>query len=174
MRTRVLASFAVATIAAVTAIAAQYTVAPPPALHGQAAPAETSRWKGEWAGNGFLYVAELTLNVRPDGALEGSILWKIETPGRPEEAAKVGIPATEFVRGRYLAEHGLLVFEGHAKDDPNLVIGLDRYRLLVANGGDALTGITHSHGTWQGRFTASRVEGRLPPPPAPKGGSGEK
>ena len=74
----------------------------------------------------------------------------------------------------YLAEHGLLVFEGHAKDDPNLVIGLDRYRLLVANGGDALTGITHSHGTWQGRFTASRLDGRLPPPPAPKGGSGEK
>src|SRR3989449_1864441 len=72
---------------------------------------------------------------------------------------KLGRSATEFARGRYDPTSQLLLLQGYRKEDPDTVIGLDGYRLLVANGGDALVGITDDGGTGEGRFSARRVPG---------------
>ena len=52
----------------------------------------------------------------------------------------------------------VLALEGYRKEDPLGVIGLDTYRLLLAENDLALAGMTANHGDWQGRFWATRVD----------------
>jgi hypothetical protein len=97
-----------------------------------------SRWAGQWTSpTGFLYLAEMRLEIGPGGAAEGAIT---------------------YVRGRYDAASRVLALEGYRKEDPLAVIGLDTYRLLLAENGLALAGMTSNHGDWQGRFWATRVD----------------
>ena len=42
----------------------------------------------------------------------------------------------------------MLVMEGYRKDDPNDIISLDKYRLVLAEGGKSLEGKTWNHGGW--------------------------
>ena len=63
----------------------------------------------------------------------------------------------EFVRGSYDPASRVLRLAGYRKDDPNSVIGLDRYHLVVADSGAIIGGITESNGTWQGVLSTSRT-----------------
>ena len=42
------------------------------------------------------------------------------------------------------------------------ILGLDTYRILLAENGWALAGMTKNHGDWQGRFWATRVDRERP------------
>ena len=126
-----------------------------------AAPAQTgpSKWQGQWTSpTGFLYLAEVALEIRPDGTAEAAITWTLAASPRESELQKLGMKGIEYVRGRFDRASGVLALEGYRKEDPGQVIGLDTYRLVLAENSRALGGITSNHGDWLGRFWAVRVD----------------
>lgn len=126
-----------------------------------AVPAQTgpSKWWGQWSSpSGFLYLAEIALEIKPDGTAEASITWTLAASPRESELPKLGTKGIEYVRGRFDRASGVLSLEGYRKEDPSQVIGLDHYRLVVGENNRALAGITANHGDWLGRLWAVRVD----------------
>jgi len=113
-------------------------------------------WRGSWIGGGFRYEATMSLRVGGSGDVEGSIHWTLRESPREPEASKIGMTGVEHVRGQFRADVGLLVLEGYRKDDPNSIIGLDKYRLVMSEVRKTMGGITHHHGPWDGRFFLMR------------------
>lgn len=119
-----------------------------------------SPWKGNWVSpKGFLYTANARLRVAQNFSVEGEISWVLERSPRTEDKPKLGLGATEYVRGSYDPRARILRLEGYRKDDPNQVIGLDKYHLVVADSNQVLGGITWDHGSWQGLISLVRVSG---------------
>jgi len=48
--------------------------------------------------------------------------------------------------------------DGYDKTDPNQILGLDKYRLILADNSAALGGITWDHGPWRGLLGLARSE----------------
>lgn len=118
-----------------------------------------ARWAGYWDAfdaPGYLYEARMNLQLGEDNTIEGSIAWTLRSAPPGKDQGKIGIQGIEHVRGQYDPHSRLLSFEGYAKDDPNNVIGLDRYRILLSEDGMALGGITWDNGHWQGHFYLHR------------------
>lgn len=117
-----------------------------------------SPWKGYWISpQGFLFTASVRLHVAQNFSVEGEIGWVLERSPREEDKPKLGLSATEYVRGSYDPRARVLRLEGYRKDDPNLVIGLDKYHLVLADSNQVLGGITWDHGTWRGLISLNRV-----------------
>ncbi|HEY1256112.1 MAG TPA: hypothetical protein VGF01_15155 [Terracidiphilus sp.] len=136
--------------------------------------AQSSSIAGEWRGiwsdsSGYGFTATITLvtgsNCKAcassgDGSVQGTIIWtmrKVPAKATAEEAAKVGMTATEYVRGERKGV-GLLVLNGYKKDDPNSIFSLDRYRLAISDDGLVLGGITFDNGSWTGQLMALRAQ----------------
>lgn len=114
-------------------------------------------WHGQWvSAAGYLYTTTLTLAALPDGRVEGHFAWVLKRSPRADEQAKLGMDATEFTTGRVDFAARTVSLNGTSKDDPNNVIGLDRYRLVVSDDLRTLGGITWNHGNWQGQILLSR------------------
>ena len=114
-------------------------------------------WQGQWTSpSGHLYATTLTLRVTPTGAAEGSFAWTLKRSPRPEEQGKLGMSGTEFVSGQANLAARTLTLMGTRKDDPNNIIGLDRYRVVVSDDGRVMGGITENYGNWQGQILLSR------------------
>jgi hypothetical protein len=130
----------------------------------------TGEWRGIWFdSSGYGYTATITLQTGSsckacaasgDGSVRGTIVWtlrKVPATASPEEAAKVGMTATEYVKGARRGE-GLLVLNGYKKDDPNNIFSLDQYRLAISDNGMVLGGITFDNGSWTGQLMALRAQ----------------
>jgi hypothetical protein len=143
-------------------------------LGGLVCSAQSSSVAGEWRGiwtdrTGYVFTATVTLETGSsckdcaasgDGSVRGTIVWTIRnTPAKasPEEAAKVGMTATEYVRGEIKGE-GLLVLNGYRKDDPNNIFSIDQYRLAISDNGMVIGGITFNNGSWTGQLIALRAQ----------------
>lgn len=113
-------------------------------------------WQGSWTGGAFRYEAVMSINVDANGDVEGSINWTLRASPRPNEAGKIGMKGTEYVRGKYYPDASALVLEGHRKDDPNAILGLDKYRLVVSPERKSMGGISWHHGPWNGQFFLAR------------------
>jgi hypothetical protein len=72
----------------------------------------------------------------------------------PQEAkqSKIGLTAVEYIKGSYNPETRMLMMEGYRKDDPNDIISLDKYRLILSEDNRSLGGATWNHGRWRGRL----------------------
>jgi hypothetical protein len=136
--------------------------------------AQSSSVAGEWRGiwsdsSGYGFTATITLEsgvrckactATGDGSVRGVIVWtlrKVPAKASPDEAAKVGMTATEYVKGARKGE-GLLELNGYKKDDPNNIFSLDRYRLAISDDGMVLGGITFDNGSWTGQLIALRAQ----------------
>jgi hypothetical protein len=64
--------------------------------------------------------------------------------------------ATEYVSGRTNTTARTVTLAGTRKDDPNEVIGLDRYKMVVSDDGRVMGGITWNHGDWMGQIILRR------------------
>lgn len=114
-------------------------------------------WRGQWtSATGYLYATTLTLSVAPDGKAEGRFAWVLKRSPRADEQSKLDLGAMEFVSGRADFAARTVSLNGTHKDDPNTVIGLDRYRLVVSDDLRTLGGITWNHGNWQGQILLTR------------------
>jgi hypothetical protein len=109
------------------------------------------RWKGTWTDSeGYLYHGKVKFEVTDEGKVEGVISWTLVKSPRLGEQSKLGRTGRESVKGSYDEKTRVLSFAGNKKDDPYSVIGLDRYRLILAENDKVIGGITWDHGTWRG------------------------
>jgi hypothetical protein len=114
-------------------------------------------WHGFWTSpEGYLYEAVMNLRPGDGGAVEGEINWTLRKSPRPAEQAKLGMTGVEFVRGTYYGATGTLKVDGYRKTDPNTILGLDKYRLVVSDDSRTLGGITWSADRWSGQILLKR------------------
>lgn len=117
----------------------------------------TGEWQGSWISpSGYLFTSTLKLQAAPDGLVNGAFVWTLRRSPLPEEQRKIGMTATEYVSGRFDAAAGILVVAGTRKDDPHDVIFTDRYRLVVADSGRTMGGLSRNLGDWDGRLFLTR------------------
>jgi hypothetical protein len=112
-------------------------------------------WAGTWTSpDGYVYDAEFRGLLDPSGAVEGRLDWTLRKA--PEErtdyAGKIGAKGVEYVWGVYNPLARSLDMEGYRRDDPKLILGLDRYRLTLSEDFKEIKGATWNHGTWAAAF----------------------
>lgn len=114
-------------------------------------------WKGVWSSpDGSLYHAQSHWDVKQGGSLEGHILWTLRRSPRDNEQQKIGMTGREYVRGKFDFNSKVLSMEGYRKEDPNGILGLDKYRLILTENLQVMAGPTWSHGSWKGLFFLTR------------------
>ena len=117
----------------------------------------TGEWQGSWISpSGYLFTTTLMLQVSPNGAVNGTFVWTLKRSPLPEEQRKIGMAATEYVSGRFDAAAGTLVVAGTSKNDPHDVIFTDRYRLVIADNGRTMGGLSRNLGDWDGQLFLAR------------------
>ena len=121
------------------------------------APSLAGSWQGIWdSPNGSVYTAIVQLNVTADGTVDGSISWTLKDTRRHDLATKVGQSGVEFVHGTYDPRCRVLALAGYKLDDPQQILGMDRYELILAENGAGLGGVTANGGAWTGMFSLRR------------------
>ncbi len=118
----------------------------------------TGRWQGQWSSPfGTIFSASVNLEaIGLSNGVQGHINWTMKSTPQESKQSKVGLTAVEFVKGSYSPETRMLTMEGYRKDDPNNIITLDKYRLVLAEDNRSLGGATWNHGRWRGRLSLSR------------------
>ena len=117
----------------------------------------TGNWHGFWsAPEGWLYEADMVLTVDAQNNVTGAIHWTLRKSPRPGEQGKIGLSGVENVKGIFLPECGMVRMEGMSLDDPNRVLGLDKYRLILSDDLQVLGGITAHHKLWTAQFLLKR------------------
>jgi hypothetical protein len=129
---------------------------PPPLVSDADRAALAGPWKGTWTGNRFGYKAVMTLAIGNDGSVEGSINWTLNAVPNSNEEHLIGQSGVENVRGSYNPSAGVLSLAGYSKADPNGIVELDQYLLVVAPNRQTMGGLTGEHGAWSGQFYLSR------------------
>ena len=66
---------------------------------------------------------------------------------------KLGLTAKEYVKGTFDPAKNEYYLTGYKKDDPNLIIGIDTYRLKVDEY-ENIGGTTKANGSWKGRINS--------------------
>jgi hypothetical protein len=115
-------------------------------------------WEGRFGDKTSEFGARMKIVVRNDGAVEGKIFWKLLK--HTDEARKplIGKEGIEYVWGSYDSKTRLLAIDGYRRSDPFVILGLDRYRLTLAEEGIRLKGTTWNQGANDGKFTLTPVE----------------
>ena len=121
------------------------------------APTPAGTWKGTWdSPNGSVYAATAELTVTPDGTVDGSISWTLKDTRRADLLPKVEQSGTEYVHGTYDARCRVLALAGYKLDDPQQILGMDRYELILAANAGGLGGVTENGGAWTGMLSLRR------------------
>jgi hypothetical protein len=90
-------------------------------------------------------------------ALDGSIRWTMRQTARSDKNDKIGLSATEYVRGTFDPTTGVINLTGYSKDDPNnVLVMVDVYKLQISTDGRKLTGKARNGGKWNGKVDLSR------------------
>jgi hypothetical protein len=113
-------------------------------------------WRGIWTAGEYEYQAELNFTMELSGRVNGQFAWMLVRSPQHEEQSKIGMRAIEYVEGAFDASTGSLLLRGTRKDDPNGIIGVDVYRLVVSPNGQYIVGLTENNGSWQGRIELTR------------------
>ena len=117
----------------------------------------SATWHGYWlAPEGWVYEADMVLSADADNVVTGSIHWTLRKSPRPEEQGKLGMTGIEHVRGRLVPDAGVVRLEGVSLDDPNHILGTDKYRLILSDDAKMLGGITWHHGDWTAQILLKR------------------
>ncbi len=120
-------------------------------------PIFVGHWQGEWSNHsGYIYTADMQLTAASDGSILGKIQWVLKQSPIADEQAKLGMSGTEFISGTYDANSRVVSFDGISKTDPNNILGLDKYKLLLAENSNVMGGITLNNGSWRGVFSLTR------------------
>jgi hypothetical protein len=115
-------------------------------------------WLGTFADPKSEFNARMRIHVHPDNAVEGKILWKLLKHKDEALQKLIGKEGTEFIWGTYDPAERLLLVDGYRRDDPEKVIGLDRYRLTLAPEEQRLSGTTWNHGANDGKMSLMLIE----------------
>jgi len=131
-------------------------VLPGLSLHAQDGNPANGTWRGNWTEpSGYIYHAEVHLKAT-DSTVDGSINWTLMKSPRTAEQSKLGLTGVEYVHGKFDPSSRVLTFEGYKKDDPNSILGLDKYKLILADNDKVMGGITWNHGSWTALLSLTR------------------
>jgi len=117
-------------------------------------------WLGTWtAPGGWIYQADMQINGGLADNITADIHWTLRAApaGQTAYQAKIGMSGVEHTKGTYLPGDHVVKMEGVSLDDPNSILGMDKYRLIISDDGSTLGGITWDHGDWNGLFVGKRV-----------------
>lgn len=112
----------------------------------------TGRWTGDWTSSKAHYTAVVVLNDTGGGKFTGEIYWTLQRHTNPKKIYKAGATATEYVQGTFNSATRTLNLSGYRKDDPQDIVVLDKYNLILAENNQNLGGGSKSNG----RFNLSR------------------
>jgi len=129
---------------------------PPPLVSDADRVALAGPWKGTWMGNRFGYKAVMALAVAADGTVAGTITWTLSTVPTSKAEHLIGMTGVENIRGSYNPTAAVLSLAGYSKADPNDIVELDQYLLVVAPNRQTMGGLTGEHGAWTGQFYLTR------------------
>lgn len=134
--------------------------AAPGQLRAQAATPAGS-WSGTWdSPNGSFYSAVAQFTVTEDGSLDGTITWTLRGTRRIDLKPKVGQSGIEYVHGTFDARCRVAAFAGYKLDDPQQILGMDHYQLILAPNGQGFGGVTGNDqgqgDTWTGMISFRR------------------
>jgi hypothetical protein len=118
----------------------------------------TGKWRGQWSTpSGTMLDIEITLADTRNSGVDGQIKWTMRKTVRPDKMDKIGLSATEFVRGTFDPATRSLTMSGYSKDDPNdVLVMVDDYRLTVSADGKTLSGKARNGGKWNGYLRLNR------------------
>ena len=130
--------------------------------------AQENHFRGTWTMIGTTYAFEFDLFLKHDANnnVAGHFDWKVVQydENSPESKdyykPKLGTTAKEFVRGTFNPKTKEYILRGYKKEDPNLIISTDIYRLIIDDNGD-IGGDSKAHNTWKGRINGNAVQNDL-------------
>ena len=130
--------------------------------------AQTKHFTGNWTKIGTTYDFSFTLHLKHlhGNKVKGYFKWELVSYDENYPLSvnhyknRIGKKAKEFVSGTYDKSTKTYHLKGYKKEDPDLIIGKDYYKIQVDENGD-IGGDTRTSGTWQGRINGKYV---LPEP----------
>jgi hypothetical protein len=128
------------------------------ALFVHAGIAQVSYYKGEWTRKNKqeLFTGIFKIGIKKDGKATGQFVWTVLAVDSTNSSfldmysGKAGMCGIEYVEGTFNAKTNDFYLEGKLKDDPNLIIGLDKYHLKLAANKQIIYGTTETEGTNEG------------------------
>jgi len=120
----------------------------------------TGQWQGQWTtAEGWIFEADFKIVAADGSNITADIHWTLRQadPLRTDLRGKLGLTAVEHAKGTFDPQDGFLSLDGYAVEDPDRIIGLDKYRLVMSDDGSTIGGITWDHGDWNGQVIAKRV-----------------
>jgi hypothetical protein len=117
-------------------------------------------WHGFWAApGGCSYEADMQIHAGLADNVTADITWTLRAAPDSANAVqgKTGMTGIEHARGEFLPGCGVVKMESVSFEDPNSILGADKYRLVLSDDGTTLGGITWDHGAWDAEFLAKRV-----------------
>ena len=127
--------------------------------------AQIKHFHGTWTMIGTTYVFEFDLYLKHEegNKVAGHFDWKAVRYDENSPASidyyqpKIGATAKEFVRGTFNPKTNQYLLKGYKKDDPQMIISTDIYRLQLDEYDD-IGGDSKAHNTWLGRINGSAVK----------------
>ena len=101
--------------------------------------------------------------VKKDGTANAEIVWTyLATDSTRQEMVdlykgKKGRSGTEYLEGRFDAATGDFYFEGKEKDDPDMILGLDKYHAKLSANKQVIYGTTETERTKEGLMYAVKM-----------------
>ncbi|MBI1277866.1 MAG: TIR domain-containing protein [Anaerolineaceae bacterium] len=112
-------------------------------------------FEGEWASNDgkYLYGAVYQIDITNSGKIKGQIEWTLLVgPNR----SKVEQTAIEYISGAYNDQTRTMSFRGVSEDDPNGIIDLFRYVMVLSSDGKRISGKSYDKGGNSVKIEANR------------------
>lgn len=96
-------------------------------------------WSGDWNSKTTYFTATANF-TESGGKVSGQIVWTIRRTTNPKKIDKIGTSAVEYVQGAFNPATRMLSLKGYRKDDPNNIVILDRYNLILAEDNQTING----------------------------------
>jgi hypothetical protein len=128
--------------------------------------AQTSYYKGEWTmlNKQDLFTGIFKIEIKKDGTVNAELLWTYLAVDSTRQdmidlyKGKKGRSGIEYATGNFSAAGNDLYFEGKEKDDPYVILGVDKYHLKLAANKQAIYGTTETGGTNEGLLYAVKMD----------------
>lgn len=127
--------------------------------------AQVTYYKGEWTmkNKHDLFTGIFKIGIKKDGNATGQFVWTFLAVDSTNSSmvgtysGKKGMSGIEYVEGNFNAATHDFYFVGKSKDDPNKILGLDKYHLKLAANKQAIYGSTETEGTNEGLVFAVKL-----------------
>lgn len=127
--------------------------------------AQTSYYKGEWTtiNKHDLFTGLFKIDVSKDGSAKAEFIWTLLATDSTRQdlvdllKGKKGKSGIEFTEGTYSSATNDFYLEGKSLEDPNVILGEDKYHLKLSADKNVIYGSTETMGSNEGLFYAIKM-----------------